>query len=803
MKAILRIVMVVLLVAVLLVAGGVIYLQTLKPRYAGTQALEGLQAAVEVFFDDYGIPHIYAQNEHDAYFALGYLHAQERLFQMEMLRRVAAGRLAEILGEEFVPTDRFFRTLGIAAHAAACADAHWTGSPRPFQKAASAYLDGINQFVGRGPVPLEFRLLGIPRAPFTPQDIYLIGSFIAFGFAEGFALDPLVTKVYQKLGWPYIRDWALHVQPGDVTVPPTPAQYSSSADHLPDTICRIRAGLPLGPWLGSNGWAVGPQKTAAGRVLLANDTHMQYAQPAIWYEAHLAYPGFNFYGNHAAGFPFALVGHNQYLAWGLTMFENDDVDFYRERRNPANPDQVWFKDHWEDLSKRQETIKVKDGQDITFTVRHSRHGPLINEIFDRVPPKPQNPVAVWWSVIESELTTVEAFYAMAHAQNLDQARAAAAMIDAPGLNVIYGDSAGNIAWWAAARLVKRPAHVNSKLFLDGTSGRDEPLGFYAFEQNPQVENPPWGFVFSANNQPAAIEGRLYPGYYVPEDRARRIMSLLLAEDRWSLDKMRQMSIDGVSPAAAAIAGVITEAVRGDARIQRTRIHQQAWQILQQWNGDHQLAAIAPTVYYRLIYFVFEAAMADELGMEDFNAFMSTHLMKRSVRAFVSNDASLWWDDIRTLDVRETRRFIFIRAFEQTIDSLRQDLGEDITTWHWARVHTLEHGHVLGRKKPFDYFFNVGPFPTMGGNEVINNMGFRLAAQGTHPVVFGPAMRILLDFGDLHNSLSINPTGQSGYFMSPHYDDQALMFCQGKFRKQLTLRQAIATDQHRKLQLLPE
>ena len=217
---------------------------------------------------------------------------------------------------------------------------------------------------------------------------------MAFGFAAGFQMDPLVTKAHHKLGWDYLKDWVLGWAPGAQKIPVYPSNYSAAADALPSAIHKMMAELPVAAWIGSNSWVVSGKKTNSGKVIFANDTHMAYSQPSVWYEAHLECPGFSFYGNHAAGVPFALIGHNRFAAWGLTMFENDDVDFYKERLNPENPNQVWFIDHWEDLKIRQETIRVKGGKNVIFKVRSSRHGPILNEVNNAVAQTESDPVAV-------------------------------------------------------------------------------------------------------------------------------------------------------------------------------------------------------------------------------------------------------------------------------------------------------------------------------------------------------------------------------------------------------------------------
>jgi len=802
-KLIKKLLLFVLLIIVLVCAGGYIYLLNQKPQYSGKITLEGLQREVEILFDEYGIPHIYGQNEEDVYLALGYVHAQERLFQMEIMRRFASGRLSEILGKKLLKTDRFFRTLGMDRSAQRSVEKNFKDNTEPVQKAALSYLAGINQFVEMGKRPIEFTILGIPREKFTPKDIYLVGSIMAFGFAEGFKIDPIIAKAHKKLGMEYLRDWSIDWAPGAEKIPIYKSNYTDTAAKLGSTISHIVANLPVPPWIGSNGWVVSSEKSKSGKVIFANDAHMAYSQPSVWYEAHMECPGFSFYGNHAAGIPFGLVGHNRFAAWGLTMFENDDVDFYREKANPDNPNQVWVDDHWEDLEIREEVIKVKGQEDVVLKVRISRHGPLMNAVSEKLAAIDSDPVSVWWAADKFPSSVMHAFYLFAHARSMDDARKAASLIDAPGLNVMYGDIEGNIAWWASDKLVKRPAHVNSKLFLDGSSGKDEPLGWYDFSENPRSENPPWGFVYSANNQPEKMEDILYPGYYVPENRAKRIVEYLDSDKKWAVGDMKSMSTDVSSPVLAAVAKEIVETIENDQAAKKSPNHEKAIQILKEWHGAHQLDDVGPVIYYKLLYYIMENSMADELGEDDFQAFISTHLMKRTTAVLIPNDRSLWWDNVQTKNVRETRKMIFAKSFEQTVSDLETQLGSDISQWRWGKVHTLEHGHLLGRQKPLDKLFNVGPFPVMGGNEVINNLGFRLNKGGYYKVKFGPSMRRIIDFADIENSLSVNPTGQSGNFMSRHYDDQAQMFNRGEFRKQMMNRKEIEAACKGKLILSPE
>lgn len=788
-----------LLLVAILVAGGFIYLQQLKPRYSGELVLEGLHQKVEVYFDPYAVPHIYARNEADAYFALGYVHAQERLFQMEIMRRIAAGRMAEILGEKLVKTDRLFRTIGIQQSAKRSAEKFFSENLKPYQKAGRAYLAGVNQYIETGKTPIEFSILRIPKKKFTPQDIYLIAGFMAFGFSQGFRTDPLVSKVHKTYGWPYLKDWMLGWPEGALKIPVQRSNFSESAGGLAAAIIPIIDRLPAGAWTGSNGWVISGKKTASGSVLLANDTHILFTQPSVWYEAHLEYPGSSFYGFHAAGIPFGLVGRNRSIAWGLTMLHNDDVDFFRERANPDNADQVWVDDHWENLSIRTETIQVRGADDVSVKVRVSRHGPLLNSVDDTVAATSSDPIALWWTLNQFPNTSILAAYQFARSRNIDDMRQAAGLIDAPGVNIMYGDKNGNIAWWAAARLVRRPVHVNSKLFLDGASGKDEPMGYYDFRENPRSENPSSGFVYSANNQPQPWSGKLYPGYYAPDHRARRIVAFLESDTVWSVDAVKKMGTDSISPALPEMTREILKAIDHKAILTKSPNVEKAYRILEQWDGDHQVDYVAPTIFYKLLAYITENTFADELGAVDYKTFISTHLMKRTLPVIIQNDSSLWWDNIHSKDIKETRSMIFTQSFDRAIQDLEKQLGRVITEWYWGKVHTLEHRHLFDRKKPLGKIFNVGPFSVRGGNEVIANLAFHLNTAGHYPVLYGPAMRFIVDFSKGGGALGVNPTGQSGFFFSDHYDDQAKLFNAGKFRRQMMSQ--IKIRQHHKGKLL--
>lgn len=794
-----KILLVVFLLLVVLAAGFFLYLQSLKPTYSGNLDTAAVEEPVEIYYDTYGIPHIYANNEPDAYAALGYVHAQDRLWQMEVVRRIAPGRLSELFGTALIKTDQFFRTLSIDQYSQEAAD-QFENSPNEGMKAAArAYLRGINDFVENGPTPLEFTILGVEKSSFTVKDLYNTVGYMSFSFAAAQRTDPVLTKILRELGPEYLGDLDVHIEPSTTTMKSFPSE--AATDNIALHAADVMNNLPVPPWIGSNSWVVGPEKTTSGKVILANDPHIAYSQPAVWYEAHLNAPGFELYGYHLAGYPFANIGHNSAAAFGLTMFENDDIDMFSEKVNPENEDQYWAIDHWENFDTRQEEIVVKDSLNVRFTVRTTRHGPVVNDVLSSL--ASNEPVSLWWVYTQLPCQLMEATYILGHTEDIDMARKAAEMIHAPGLNVMYGDAQGNIGWWAVARLVKRPEHVNSKLILDGASGNDDPLGYYDFKDNPQAENPPWGYVYSANNQTDTINGNYHPGYYVPEDRARRIVQLLEQDKKWDIDGMKEMILDVQSNNAREIAQNLVTAIESRKTPTLNKQADMALDLLRRWDGNFSLESQAPVIYNKLLYGILEHAFLERLGDEIFRDFISTHVTKRSIQPLIANDSSVWWDDPTTPDVREYGAEVFRRALLNGVEQLEAQLGGGINQWQWSRVHTLEHGHPLGTVEALRGYFNVGPFPVPGSFEVINNYLFKLNKEGEYKVTAGPSTRRLIDFSDVRgNSWSILPTGQSGNPLSPHYKDQAEMYAKGEFRKQLMSEEDIKQTSNNVLTLNP-
>ena len=501
MKKIKKVLLVLAGLVLLIAIGLFLFAQTLKPDYSGQKILPGLSNETTVFFDQYGIPHIYAENEADAFRALGYVHAQDRLWQMELIRRVAKGRLSEVFGSDLLETDKFFLSLGIDEHTAqTVAELDMESN---MAKLSQAYLDGINSFVDNGPKPIEFYLTGLEKEHFTLEDIYNTVGYMAFTFAQAHKTDPLLTNIRNQLGEEYMDDLAIYSDTSTVWIKNfREPGVDSISSTVTASVYRALEKLPIPQFEGSNSWVIAPEKTKNGKVILANDPHIGFAQPSVWYEAHLSTPTYEKYGYHLAGVPFPLLAHDRNLAYGLTMFQNDDLNFYGEQTNPSDSTKYKSEEGWLDYEHVTKEINIKDAEPVSFTYKKTRHGPVLNGIAKQI--SGDSPIAVDWMYTKIKNEVMHALYGISHATDINGFEEALPKIHAPGLNVMYGDAKGNVAWWATAKLFQMPDSVSTKFVLNGASGEEEPIRYLDFSENPSAINPPWHYVYSANNQPDSI-----------------------------------------------------------------------------------------------------------------------------------------------------------------------------------------------------------------------------------------------------------------------------------------------------------
>ncbi|MEZ1323266.1 penicillin acylase family protein [Pseudomonas fluorescens] len=789
------------LLIVVLLAGVGWYVYSKQPTRQGQVELRNLQGSVTVRYDERGVPHIRAENETDLYRALGYVHAQDRLFQMEAMRRLARGELAEVLGPKLLDTDKLFRSLRIRERAASYVAS--LDKQSPAWKGLQAYLDGINQYQDTHAAPIEFDVLGIPKRPFTAEDSISVAGYMAYSFAAAFRTEPLLTYVRDQLGADYLKVFDLDWQPKGVLVnghaKPTPALAAGDWKDL-NTLARLSEqalvdnGLPQ--FEGSNAWVIAGSRSQSGKPLLAGDPHIRFSVPSVWYEAQLSAPGFELYGHHQALVPFAFLGHNLDFGWSLTMFQNDDLDLIAEKVNPDNPNQVWYRGQWADMVVTQQQINVKGQTPVTLTLRQSPHGPIVNDALGTAAGK--TPIAMWWAFLETPNPILEGFYQLNRADTLAKARAAAAKVQAPGLNLVYANAKGDIAWWASALLPKRPAGVRPEFILDGSSNQADKDGFYPFSANPQEENPARGYIVSANFQPLSPTGMEIPGYYNLADRGQQLNRQLSDKSvKWTNEANQKLQLGtatGYGPRLLApLLPVLREVVSDPAQLKLV-------EQLAQWPGDYPLDSVSATVFNQFLYDLADAAMRDELGNDFFDTLLSTRVIDAALPKLAANADSPWWDNRGTPN-KETRADVVRTAWAASMTHLKLTLGDDVAGWKWGTAHTLTHGHPLGQQKPLDRIFNVGPFAAPGSHEVPNNLSAKIGP-APWPVTYGPSTRRLVDFADPAHGLTINPVGQSGVPFDSHYDDQAEAYVDGMYVQAHFNDEEVTANTRSTLKLLP-
>lgn len=763
---------------ILIVAGLLFVTQRYDVQRDGTIAAAQLSSPVTVKFDGYGVPHIKADNLDDMYFALGYVHAQDRLFQMETMRRLAQGRLAEIFGERLVKTDQLFRTMGIHRHAKDYVQK--ANIDTPAWQAFKHYLDGVNHFQATSKLPIEFDLLNIPVEPYTITDSVSVAGYMAYSFAQAMRTEPVMTYVADQLGAEYLSLFDL-----DKALNETSGINSDTLASLIELGDLSELHQSLGQLEGSNAWAITGSRTANGKPILASDPHIAFSLPGTWYEAHVMSGDFELYGHHLPLVAPAMLGHNEHFGWGITMFQNDDMDFYLEKINPANPNQVWVDDKWQDLQISEEVIFVKDAEAVKIDVRVSRNGPIINDIFAGYENK--QAVSLWWTFTQTDNPMLETFYGMNHATNINDFKQAVSQLGAPGLNMMYADADNNIAWWAAAKIPQRPAHVLPWKILDGASGLDAPNGFYDFSYNPQEINPERGFIVSANSRQKTYQGLMAPGYFNFPARAEKITKTLSSLDQATLANQQPIHLDDASDYASAALVTMIEQLSAD----KTNTHSELIATLKAWDGSFSLNSVAATVFIRWQYYLAEQAFSDEMNDNLYELMKSTRKIDYGFFNILKEPNSPWWNNINDASVN-VMSDVVNNSWQTTIAALQNELGHDWYKWQWREINTLELAHALGASDILRPLFNIGPESVAGAHAVPNNLASKFT-DGALKIKSGPSTRRLIDFSQPQESLGILPAGQSGNPFDRHYDDQYLMYTKGQYRPQLMQMDATNTS----------
>ena len=764
-------------------AGAWAWIHESLPALDGNVHAQGVAADVEVLRDNEGIPHLFAKSDRDAWFALGYVHAQDRLWQMEFQRRIAQGRLSEFLGERAYDTDRLFRTLGIQRQAERIV----AKLDKETLAAGEAYAAGVNAFLDEDHVlPIEFQVFRIKPERWKPADSVAWLLVMAWDLSANWRTELARMRFAAKLG----RERAAQIippYPGDQPwVPPDLsamyAQVESSSEAL------LAAYPPLEGAVGSNNWVVSGARSDTGKPLLANDPHLGLQAPALWYFAHLSSASGNVIGGTLPGVPFVVLGHNDRVAWAMTTTLADTQDLFVERLAPGDPSSYVTPKGTAKFDVRDEVIRVNK-EERHIKVRSTRHGPVLSDAVTNVggaAPKGYV-IALQWAALADDNATARAGLLLNRARNAAEIANALRDFHAPAQNLVFADSDGHIGFIAPAKVPIRRAdnELMGRVPSPGWDAKYDWQGFIPFEQLPAVKDPPTGKIVTANNKITP------PGYkpfisvdWFPAYRADRVEELLAAQPKHSMQSFATMQGDTLSRLArdmlpfAMAAKPETDSGR---RLQRE---------LAGWKGEMAADARAPLVFAEWYRELTRLVYEDELGplfkeSWDFRLGFMLGAMKGE-RGY-----DKWCDDVRT-PAKETCAMQAAKAFDIAAQDMEKRYGADRERWVWGAAHK-----AAGDHRPFGFFpvvgdwFNVSP-PTPGDAFCLD-VGQYFMRDEDRPFAnrHAPSMRAIYDLSNLDNSLFMQSTGQSGNVFSPWYSNFADRWAKVQYVKIPAKRDAIS------------
>jgi penicillin amidase len=734
-------------------------------------------------------------------FATGYVHAQDRLWQMDMMRRAGEGRLSEILGTPTIEYDRLFRTLGLSSLALKILqEAH----PET-RLTLEAYAEGVNAFItsNKGRYPAEFDMLNYEPEPWRPEHSVLVARLMAWELNLAWWTDLTFGEIAEKVSPEKLRE-IIPTFPDSigVTVPRELGKKNLSDIHdLLDIGRSYRNYFGLGSAeAGSNAWAVDSSRSLSGAPILANDPHLAMPAPSRWYEVHLSAPGWNVEGVSLPGAPVVVIGHNDHLAWGLTNAMLDDADFYVEKVDSTNPDRYMFQKSAIPFEVHEEIIRVKGNDSIVFSARVTQDGPVISDVHPTRKHQDSaslhSPIAMRWTGLEIS-DELYGFYLMNRAQTYRDFELGMKEITVPGQSVVYADVRGNIAYWTTGRIPIR-GKEQPMIPLKGWTGEGRWKGFVPFEEMPKLLNPHEGFVACANQK---IADARYPYYlstlWEPPSRIQRIRELLRSTEKFSVEDFKQFQQDITSPYARDIVQELLESYQDTANL--TGHVSDALNYLRNWDYRLTQSDVTTTIFNVFVVKLFHNTFEDEMGEDVFNDFVFFGAIPYRVTSQLS-DTSSWFDDAGTQQV-ETKQDMLRRSLSDAVNELRARMGDEMKTWRWGELHTVTFKHPFGARPPLDRVFNIGPFPLSGGGTTVMKTEYRFTTP--YSVSVGPSMRQIVDMAQPHEAYTVITSGQSGQALHVHYDDQAPLWLNGGYHQVTMDWQRIKNAKWDHLELKPE
>ncbi len=748
------------------------------PPVSGSIEMPGLLGEVSVRRDAYGVPHIIAMNEHDALYAMGVVHAQDRLWQMDMQRRAAMGTLSGVIGAATIPFDKMFRIIGLRR----TAERIENKLPDDTRRKLQWYADGVNAWIRhqRGAYPVEFDILRYEPEEWTPMHSILVARLIAWELNLSWWTDVTYGAIEERLGADRVRDiLPTYEEDPKATAAPVGVRAGSSAAlsylHTAQEY-RTFMGRPLAPG-GSNAWAVAPSHSQTGSAILANDTHLHLTSPSQWYELQYDIPGLLVCGMSVPGVPGVVTGRNDSIAWGVTNLMADDADFFIEEINDSA--RTYRRgDTWVPLQIIEEEIPVRNDTAITIRVRLTSHGPVVTDIATSLNHvRPRFVASMRWTGYEYD-DQVGTFLRLNRARTWDEFTRALSTFTLPGQNFVYADVKGHIGSVCAARLPVR-ARGRGLLPVPGWEPGSGWTGFVPFSSLPRVLDPPEGFVASANNKIGPDAASYVIGdLWEPSSRIRRLRAILGAPGAtFSVRAFEELQNDTYSQYARDLAPTI-EAAFADSVVGRESAQNVA-PYFRNWQYRFDRSDIATTIYQVFLVHLLRNIYLDEMGDDIFHDWCRlVNIPLRVTARLLREDASVWFDDVRTPET-ETAAMIIARSARETLQDLTARFGPATKEWRWEALHTVTLHHPFGTQKPLERLFDIGPFPYAGGSTSM--MSGEYSITEPYEVTVGASYRQIFDLGDRHQYRSVLPSGQSGQVLHQHYDDQTPLWLSGGYR----------------------
>lgn len=801
---------------IIFLVGGYFIEKMLKaslPSYSGEIKSSSVKQDIEIYRDSMAVPYIFAESDEDAAFALGYLHAQERMFTMDLIRRAGEGRLSEILGEKTIPFDKMFRTVGIKRNIEQNMNLY---NPEVI-KILKSYSVGVNHYIkeAKGKYPIEFDVLGYDPYEWEPVHSLIIVRLLGWELNMSWWVDFTFAQIVQKFG----KEKALEILPDYPENAPYILQLdfkklTGLSSSLIETDKQFRKFLGIyGTHLGSNNWVVNSKMSATGKPIIANDPHLAFSAPGKFYAAVIKSKNWNAAGVTIPGIPGIVIGKNQDIAWTITNIMNDDADFYIEKIDSTGKKYL-LNNNWNELKILKDTIKVKDSDDYVYEIKKTHRGPIISDIhpgtllFSEEQIK-MPPISMKWlgNQFSDELL---AFLNLNKAKNIPDVKNAMKDFSLPGQNFVVADKDGNIGYVFGAKVPIRKSN-NPTLIFDGTTTENDWLGYVLYDELPYIINPQQNFLATANNK--VIKNFKYhiSNLWEPSSRIDRVLELLQSKEIHSTEDFMEYQMDIRSPYAKQITEYILNAFKG-IEIQDLNL-KKSLELLSEWDYEMSSLSQAPAIYSVFLMNLLKNTYYDELEKELYNQFVFiANVPFRSILQLLENPNSSWFDNIHTRE-KETRDVIIRKSLADALTELERKLGRNVADWQWGNLHKVVFKHSFsGQASIIDKFINIGPYSISGDGTTIFNTEYPFAEPNKeigllnhehYENVLGPQIRFIYDFDAPDEFYLILTTGQSGNIFSDHYNDMTKLWLEGKYMRINTNDDVIKNSKNKLFKLIAE